>query len=194
MRDKHTGYRSPGPAERRDGDAPDRRGDPGFFNGRGYDKVERSRCTRRSSLRGMGLIASLVAVFAPGGPVTRGAAAAAAPPHASPLGTGTNFLWFAQGTASSAPVATSTVPSGRSRWGTGRGPPPAGSVTSMARRFMAIYVTSTGCLAGGSSATRKATPSGPLVEETFGLFLGMAWACTGLYFLVLFYRHDIFKS
>jgi hypothetical protein len=30
-------------------------------------------------------------------------------------------------------------------------------------------------------------------RERFGLLLGLAWACTGLYLLAMFYRNDLFK-
>ena len=30
-------------------------------------------------------------------------------------------------------------------------------------------------------------------QERFGLILGLAWACTGLYLLSMFYRIDLFR-
>jgi hypothetical protein len=57
---------------------------------------------------------------------------------------------------------------------------------------MAIYMTFA-LLAGGHLRRGKRRLRDRSWEENFGLFLGMAWACTGLYFLVIFYRQDIFK-
>ncbi len=56
--------------------------------------------------------------------------------------------------------------------------------------LMAVYVTAA-LLSGGylrRSRRRRLLRSW---QETFGLLLGLAWACTGLYFISLFYRHDI---
>ena len=58
--------------------------------------------------------------------------------------------------------------------------------------LMAIYMTSA-LLAGGHLRRGKRRLRDRSWEEKFGLFLGTAWACTGLYFLVIFYRQDFFK-
>jgi hypothetical protein len=106
-----------------------------------------------------------------------------------PWGPG-RILWFAQGTASWLlwpPVLYHRVVHG------GRlGETTSGVCYFYGTPLMAIYMTSA-LLAGGHLRRGKRRLRDRSWEEKFGLILGMAWACTGLYFLVLFYRNDLFK-
>ena len=54
---------------------------------------------------------------------------------------------------------------------------------------MALYVTLT-LLAGGHLSASSPAQMRRSWQETFGLLLGLAWACTGLYIISLFYRQD----
>ena len=57
---------------------------------------------------------------------------------------------------------------------------------------MALYVT-LGMLSGGwltKCRRKRMTRSWP---ETFGLLLGLAWACTGLYVLEILYEADLIR-
>ena len=54
---------------------------------------------------------------------------------------------------------------------------------------MALYVTLT-LLAGGHLTRVRRRKIRRSWQETFGLLLGLAWACTGLYIISLFYRQD----
>jgi hypothetical protein len=101
-----------------------------------------------------------------------------------PWGAG-RLLWFAHGTA--AWLLWPPIVSVRFR---------GGDVTSTSAAcyfygtpLMAVYVTLT-LLAGGHfrrSRRRRITRSW---QELFGLVLGLAWACTGLYLFSLIYRDD----
>jgi hypothetical protein len=58
--------------------------------------------------------------------------------------------------------------------------------------LMAVYMTAA-LVAGGyvrRSRRRRARRSW---QEIFGLLLGLAWSCTGLYLISLFYRQDLFR-
>jgi hypothetical protein len=94
------------------------------------------------------------------------------------------FLWFASGAAAWLlwpPVIYHRV--------TGSPNSESGVCFSYGTPLMAVYVTLT-LLAGGyfrRSHRRRLRRSW---QETFGLLLGLAWACTGLYLISLFYRHD----
>ena len=102
-----------------------------------------------------------------------------------PWGAG-RLLWFAQGTAAWLlwpPIVYQRV-QGRT----------AGSMSAICYFYgtplMALYMT-LALLAGGylrRSRTRRIIRSW---QETVGLLLGLAWACTGLYLLSLFYRQDV---
>jgi hypothetical protein len=103
-----------------------------------------------------------------------------------PWGAG-RILWFTQGTAAWLlwpPVVYRTA----------RGFPGSMSGTCFffGTPLLALYVA-LGLLASGhlrGSRRRKIRRSW---QETFGLLLGLAWACTGLYILSLFYREDFFR-
>jgi len=56
---------------------------------------------------------------------------------------------------------------------------------------MAVYV-SLALLAGGSFRRSRRRRLRRSWQETFGLLLGLLWACTGFYFITLFYRTDFF--
>jgi hypothetical protein len=59
--------------------------------------------------------------------------------------------------------------------------------------LMALYVT-LALLAGGWLPLRgRRRRRRRSFTETFGLILGVAWACTGLYVLGLIYKSDLFK-
>ncbi len=58
--------------------------------------------------------------------------------------------------------------------------------------LMALYIVLT-LLAGGWLGLRRRRPRRRRSwTETFGLLLGLAWACTGLYVLSILYRKDFF--
>jgi hypothetical protein len=59
--------------------------------------------------------------------------------------------------------------------------------------LMALYVT-IALLAGGWLPLRRRRRRRPRsFTETFGLLLGLLWACTGLYVLGLIYKNDLFR-
>jgi hypothetical protein len=58
---------------------------------------------------------------------------------------------------------------------------------------MAVYVT-LALIAGGHLRRRRRRRIYRSWQETFGLLLGLAWACTGLYLISVFYRNDIFRQ
>ncbi len=103
----------------------------------------------------------------------------------TPWGAG-RFLWFVEGTAAWLlwPPAiyhratTTTDQASMSAVCFFYGTPP-----------MALYVALT-LLAGGHLKRSRRKRLWRSWQETFGLLLGLAWACTGLYILSLFYRQD----
>jgi hypothetical protein len=105
------------------------------------------------------------------------------PGRKRPWGAG-RFLWFTQGTAAwllwPPAIYHRFAASGNSVsadcffYGT----PP-----------MAVYVT-LALLAGGHLKRSRRHRLYRSWQETFGLLLGLAWACTGLYIISLFYRQD----
>jgi hypothetical protein len=58
--------------------------------------------------------------------------------------------------------------------------------------LMAVYVTFA-LLAGGSFRRSRRRRIRRSWQEIFGLLLGLLWACTGLYFISLFYLDDFQK-
>jgi hypothetical protein len=58
--------------------------------------------------------------------------------------------------------------------------------------LMAVYVTFA-LLAGGHLRRSRRRRLGRSWQENFGLLLGLAWACTGLYLIALFYRSDLLR-
>jgi hypothetical protein len=58
--------------------------------------------------------------------------------------------------------------------------------------LMAVYVT-LALLAGGRLKRSRRRRILRSWQETFGLLLGLAWACTGLYLIALIYRNDLFR-
>ena len=96
------------------------------------------------------------------------------------------LIWFAQGTAAWLlwpPIVYQRI-EGRT----------AGSMSAICYFYgtpvMALYMA-LALLAGGHlrpSRTRRIFRSW---QETFGILLALAWACTGLYLISLFYRQDI---
>ncbi len=104
-----------------------------------------------------------------------------------PWGAG-RFLWFAHGTA--AWLLWPPVIYLRTRG-------VAGNSMSAACFFygtplMAVCVTLT-LLAGGYLMRSRRRRIRRSWQETFGLLLGLVWACTGLYWISLFYRDDFSK-
>ncbi|HZW34919.1 MAG TPA: hypothetical protein VFF52_29620 [Isosphaeraceae bacterium] len=102
-----------------------------------------------------------------------------------PWGAG-RLLWFAHGTAAWLlwpPVVYLRV----------RGVLPRDSMSAVCYFYgtplMAVYVTLT-LLAGGYLGRSRRRRISRSWQETFGLLLGLAWACTGLYWISLFYRED----
>jgi hypothetical protein len=59
--------------------------------------------------------------------------------------------------------------------------------------LMAVYVT-LALLAGGYLSRTRRRRIWRSWQETLGLLLGLAWACTGLYVLWTLYRTDFFKK
>jgi len=107
-----------------------------------------------------------------------------------PWGAG-RILWFSSGTAAWLlwpPVAYHRV------LGTVAGPGPqdmSGVCFFYGTPLMAVYV-SLALLAGGSFRRSRRRRLRRSWQETFGLLLGLLWACTGFYFITLFYRTDFF--
>ena len=58
--------------------------------------------------------------------------------------------------------------------------------------LMAVYVT-LALLAGGWLGKRRRKRLARSWQETFGLILGLVWACTGLYVLELLYEGDLIR-
>ena len=106
----------------------------------------------------------------------------------TPWGAG-RFLWFVQGTAAwllwppaiyhrvSMPGSKDSISALCFFYGT----PP-----------MAVYVTLTLLAGGHLKSGRRSRMRRSWQEIAFGLLLGLAWACTGLFILSLFYRQDFF--
>jgi hypothetical protein len=98
------------------------------------------------------------------------------------------FLWFVQGTAAWLlwpPAFYHRVAGG------------SGSQVAMSSVCffygtppMALYVTLT-LLAGGHLNRSRRRRMRRSWQETFGLLLGLVWACTGLFIISLFYRQDV---
>ena len=59
--------------------------------------------------------------------------------------------------------------------------------------LMAVYVTAALLAGGRLRRRRRGRRSRRPWREQFGLLLGMAWACTGLYVLYMLYRDDFSK-
>jgi hypothetical protein len=103
----------------------------------------------------------------------------------SPWGAG-KVLWFASGTSAWLlwpPIIARRV--GLMR------PGQSGATMCFAygTPLMAVYVTAS-LLAGGWLGRRRRRQMARSWSERFGLVLGMAWACTGLYVLWMIYRDD----
>jgi hypothetical protein len=103
-----------------------------------------------------------------------------------PWGAG-RFIWFTQGTAAWVlwpPVVYRQAAGG-----------PGQSMSDICFLYgtppMAFYVT-LALLAGGRLNRSRRRRLYRSWQERFGLLLGLVWACTGLYFISLFYRSDIF--
>jgi hypothetical protein len=97
------------------------------------------------------------------------------------------LLWFAQGTAAWLlwpPVVYHRVAGGSQ-----------GSMSGMCFFYgtplMAVYVT-LALFAGGHFRRSRRRRMIRSWQETFGVVLGLAWACTGLYLISVFYRQDFF--
>jgi hypothetical protein len=58
---------------------------------------------------------------------------------------------------------------------------------------MAVYVTLS-LLASGHLRRSRRRRIYRSWQETFGLLLGLLWACTGLYVISMFYRSDVFGN
>ena len=127
----------------------------------------------------------LAAIFSLGGLSLVGPPLLLLTAHKKPWGAG-RLLWFAQGTASWLlwpPIVyhrASREPMGISAVCFYYGTP-----------LMAVYMT-LALLFGGRLNRRHQRRIARSWQELFGLLLGMAWACTGLYFIALFYRRDFF--
>jgi hypothetical protein len=105
-----------------------------------------------------------------------------------PWGAG-RLLWFAHGTASWLlwpPIIYRRMADGNAV---------SGSVSGLCYYYgtplMAVYVTFA-LLAGGRLRRSRRRRILRSWQETFGLLLGLAWACTGLYLIAVFYRRDFF--
>jgi len=97
------------------------------------------------------------------------------------------FLWFASGTSAWLlwpPVVYHRVTGGSE-----------GSMSAICFFYgtplMAVYVT-LALFAGGHFRRSRRRRMIRSWQETFGVLLGLAWACTGLYLISLFYRQDFF--
>jgi hypothetical protein len=100
------------------------------------------------------------------------------------------FLWFAQGTAGWLlwpPFAYRKIVH------TG---PNSESISGLCYYYgtplMAVHVTFA-LLASGYLKRSRRRRMYRSWQETFGLLLGLAWACTGVYLIALFYRHDLLR-
>ena len=58
--------------------------------------------------------------------------------------------------------------------------------------LMALYVT-LALLTGGWLTKRRRKRLARTWQESFGLILGLAWACTGLYVLEILYEADLIR-
>jgi hypothetical protein len=95
------------------------------------------------------------------------------------------FLWFTQGTAAWLlwpPIIYHRVSGGNPE-------PISGTCFFFGTPLMAVYVTLT-LVAGGYFRRSRRRRMRRSWQETFGLLLGLAWACTGLYLISVFYRQD----
>jgi len=95
------------------------------------------------------------------------------------------LLWFAQGTAAWLlwpPIIYNRVSGGYPE-------PVSATCFFFGTPLMAVYVTLT-LLAGGYFRRSRRRRLRRSWQETFGLLLGLAWACTGLYLISRFYRDD----
>jgi hypothetical protein len=98
------------------------------------------------------------------------------------------FLWFAHGTA--AWLLWPPVIYLRSRGISGNSS--TGACFFYGTPLMAVYVTLT-LLAGGHLKRSRRRRLRRSWQETFGLLLGLVWACTGLYWISQFYLEDLRK-
>jgi len=126
-----------------------------------------------------------VFVFALGGFALVGVPLLLRTARSRPWGAG-RLQWFAHGTAAWLlwpPIMYQRV-AGRT----------AGSMSAICYFYgtplMALYVT-LALLAGGHLRRSRSRRLLRSWQETFGILLGLAWACTGLYLISLFYRQDI---
>jgi hypothetical protein len=104
-----------------------------------------------------------------------------------PWGAG-RFLWFVQGTA--AWLLWPPLVYHRIRGSTENSI--SGTCFFYGTPLMAVYVT-LALLAGGHLRRARRRLIFRSWQETLGLLLGLAWACTGLYLISLFYREDFLR-
>jgi hypothetical protein len=98
------------------------------------------------------------------------------------------FLWFVQGTA-----AWLLWPPIVYRTAGGFPGSMSGTCFFFGTPLMALYVTLT-LLASGHLRRSRRRRLRRSWQESFGLLLGLVWACTGLYVLSLFYREDFLRK
>jgi hypothetical protein len=128
----------------------------------------------------------LLFVFALGGVSLVGPPLQLMTARGRPWGAG-RFLWFAHGTA--AWLLWPPVVYLRAR---GQEKNSAGEMCFYyGTPLMAVYVTFA-LLAGGHFRRSRRRRMYRSWQETFGLLLGLLWACTGLYWITLFYGSDLF--
>lgn len=97
------------------------------------------------------------------------------------------FLWFAQGMASWLlwpPIVYRRLDGGKF------GDSSAAICFAYGTPLMAIYVTAALLAGGWLRKKRRRRFAQRSWRERFGLVLGLAWACTGLYILCLLYSED----
>ncbi|MFO0909499.1 MAG: hypothetical protein U0794_14285 [Isosphaeraceae bacterium] len=102
-----------------------------------------------------------------------------------PWGSG-RILWFATGTSAWLlwpPIVMRRINGGRF------GDADTGICFAYGTPLMAVYVTAS-LLAGGWLRKSRRRRIWRSWHETFGLLLGLAWACTGLYVLANLYRSN----
>jgi hypothetical protein len=99
------------------------------------------------------------------------------------------LMWFAQGTAAWLlwPPAIYHRVAGATQGSM------SGQCFFYGTPLMAIYVT-LALFAGGYFRRSRRRRMLRSWQETFGVALGLIWACTGLYLLSLFYRQDLFNK